>query len=274
MPTTHHATSYRRTLPVSIDRIWENALDWEHLPHLHASTFASLELLERSREPELWRARVGLRGALRQSVVIELRTDRRHRSYVTRTLSGIGAGSEIRTKLEPRGERETAIVVEFHLAVPRLLAAAAGMGYRRLYDRLWTEDLAMMRERQAVLDDAAARRASRDRSHDPGAPAPHPLGSARELRARAPVIIATPQGSFRVVTLGAELVAHAARCPHLGGPLDAAPVVDGCITCPWHGYRFDVRTGRPAGAHRCHLPRAPAVVVDVATDVAQLVWSS
>jgi nitrite reductase/ring-hydroxylating ferredoxin subunit len=34
-------------------------------------------------------------------------------------------------------------------------------------------------------------------------------------------------------------------CPHFGGPLDDAPVDDrGIVTCPWHGYRFDVRTGR------------------------------
>ena len=35
-------------------------------------------------------------------------------------------------------------------------------------------------------------------------------------------------------------------CPHRGGPLDEAPVEAGCLTCPWHGYRFDVRTGRSA----------------------------
>lgn len=34
------------------------------------------------------------------------------------------------------------------------------------------------------------------------------------------------------------------RCPHMGAPLDnVAPDLDGCITCPWHGYRFDAETG-------------------------------
>ena len=29
-------------LPVSLERLYENALDWEHLPHLHQSSFASI----------------------------------------------------------------------------------------------------------------------------------------------------------------------------------------------------------------------------------------
>ena len=30
----HHVGSYRRRLPVSLVRMYENALGWEHLPHL------------------------------------------------------------------------------------------------------------------------------------------------------------------------------------------------------------------------------------------------
>ena len=33
-----HVGSYRRRLPVSLDRMYENALDWQHLPHLHSSS--------------------------------------------------------------------------------------------------------------------------------------------------------------------------------------------------------------------------------------------
>jgi hypothetical protein len=32
-------------MPVNLDRMFENALDWEHLPALHSSSFRSVELI-------------------------------------------------------------------------------------------------------------------------------------------------------------------------------------------------------------------------------------
>jgi nitrite reductase/ring-hydroxylating ferredoxin subunit/uncharacterized membrane protein len=40
------------------------------------------------------------------------------------------------------------------------------------------------------------------------------------------------------------------RCTHRGGPLSDGDVVDGCVTCPWHGSRFDIADG--------HVARGPA----------------
>jgi len=42
-----------------------------------------------------------------------------------------------------------------------------------------------------------------------------------------------PMALFNV---GGEVFAINAVCPHRGGPL---------ANCPWHGWTFDVRTGRP-----------------------------
>ena len=33
------------------------------------------------------------------------------------------------------------------------------------------------------------------------------------------------------------------QCLHVGSPLDAGPVVDGAVRCPWHGWAYDLRTG-------------------------------
>lgn len=33
-------------------------------------------------------------------------------------------------------------------------------------------------------------------------------------------------------------------CPHQGGPLAEGEVRDGVVTCPWHGWQFDLTTGR------------------------------
>ena len=39
------------------------------------------------------------------------------------------------------------------------------------------------------------------------------------------------------------LFALDAHCPHAGGPLGDGIVAEGCVTCPLHGWRFDLRTG-------------------------------
>ena len=38
-------------------------------------------------------------------------------------------------------------------------------------------------------------------------------------------------------------------CPHQGGPLADGPVSGTTVTCPWHGWQFDVQTGKtPLGS--------------------------
>jgi nitrite reductase/ring-hydroxylating ferredoxin subunit len=65
-----------------------------------------------------------------------------------------------------------------------------------------------------------------------------------------------------LVDLDGALVAHATRCPHRLGPLEDAAVVEGAITCPWHGWRFDLRTGRSADQRGARLPDAPRIEVE------------
>src|SRR3954447_750809 len=62
-----------------------------------------------------------------------------------------------------------------------------------------------------------------------------------------------PEGSVRHVRIGDEEIALAncdgaiyatqGQCIHLQGPLGEG-WLDGCVlTCPWHGWQYDVRTG-------------------------------
>ena len=32
-------------------------------------------------------------------------------------------------------------------------------------------------------------------------------------------------------------------CQHQNGPLGEGDIIDGCITCPWHGFQYDPETG-------------------------------
>jgi nitrite reductase/ring-hydroxylating ferredoxin subunit len=43
--------------------------------------------------------------------------------------------------------------------------------------------------------------------------------------------------------LSGKFYATSATCAHLGGPLDEGLFEDGVVTCPWHAWQFDVRTG-------------------------------
>lgn len=50
--------------------------------------------------------------------------------------------------------------------------------------------------------------------------------------------------SIAVFRVSNELCAVQNRCTHQGGPLGEGQIVDGCITCPWHGYQFRPTDGK------------------------------
>jgi nitrite reductase/ring-hydroxylating ferredoxin subunit len=255
---------YRRTVHAGIASVWENVLDWEHLPWLHRTTFSSIERLASG--PRGWRARIGLQpGRAEDSVVVDLRLDRAESRYLALTTEGPGAGTEIWTHLTPTGEGHTNIAVRFLApGVASEHAAAIGAAYTHTYTRLWDEDEGMMMRREAVLA----------RPSDDAAPVsgPIPLGRLAAVRARLPLLTEIDGRSYRVIEIGGELIAHATICAHMFGPLDEAVVEDGCLRCPWHGYRFDARTGRCADGRPLRLPPAPRVAIDEATTEVSLTF--
>jgi nitrite reductase (NADH) small subunit len=56
-------------------------------------------------------------------------------------------------------------------------------------------------------------------------------------------------------------------CPHAGGPLAQGMLRQHLVTCPWHGWQFDVRTG----CHRLNpRVRAEGFAVQVVGDAVQI----
>jgi nitrite reductase/ring-hydroxylating ferredoxin subunit len=81
-----------------------------------------------------------------------------------------------------------------------------------------------------------------------------------------------PPGSLRKVQVGDEEIALAHcdagvyavqhACIHLHGPL-AEGHLEGCVlTCPWHGWQYDVRTGKNEFDHAIQLRMYETQVVD------------
>lgn len=246
------AGTYTRLVEASLDRIWENVFDWEHLAHLHESSFASCELIEAHSCG--FRVALALRGG-EASQVIELQADRAAGRYVSTTLAGAGEGTEIRVTLAPLAPHLTDVRVEFHLPEPdETRLAILGRAYAGIYARLWDEDEAMMRQREAAL-------ARRGQTVSIGAAID--LGSEAAVRDALPLGFELDTVPFQVVELDGALVAHATTCPHWLGPLSQDPDHPGVVNCPWHGYRFDLRTRRCLSEPALRLAAAPTIgIVD------------
>jgi nitrite reductase/ring-hydroxylating ferredoxin subunit len=258
-PALHLAATYRREIGASVDRIFENVFDWEHLPALHDTYFTAIDRLDGGDWG--WRVRLSRPPSTpEREQVLRLEVDRERQRYTAVFEEGIGAGTRFWTLMTPLGPHRTAIEVRYYLpeAKPDRLAML-GTKYLASCERLWSEDEAMMQHREMAEARARAWAAT------PRPPAlPVPLGPRAALS--LPLAVEFAGRPFRVVALAdGLLVAHSTICPHWLGPLNEVPVDDdGAVRCPWHGWRFDVCSGKSLDGRRARLMQAPRV--DVAAD--------
>jgi nitrite reductase (NADH) small subunit len=49
-------------------------------------------------------------------------------------------------------------------------------------------------------------------------------------------------------------------CPHQGGPLGKGCLTGYRVTCPWHGWQFDIRTGQHQTSAAVRQPALPLLV--------------
>lgn len=63
-----------------------------------------------------------------------------------------------------------------------------------------------------------------------------PLGTIREVQVEGKAVaLANVEGQFHAID---------GVCIHRGGPLGDGVLEGAVVTCPWHGWQYDVRTGR------------------------------
>lgn len=65
-----------------------------------------------------------------------------------------------------------------------------------------------------------------------------PAGTIREVQVNGkPVAVAHLDGKFHAINN---------TCMHRGGPLGEGVLEGNIVTCPWHGWEYDVTTGKVA----------------------------
>lgn len=86
--------------------------------------------------------------------------------------------------------------------------------------------------------------------------APHPFvdhegakwidaGPPERIPKQRALPVIPPNGGERIALVrdGDEVSAVHGVCAHQGGPLYEGKVIDGCLTCPWHGWQYQAKDG-------------------------------
>ena len=260
--TVPHIATYTRELPVSLTRMYENAIDGEHLPWLHSSSFSHLEILEQGNWG--WRANANLvPKSYFNAMELELRLDRDKNRWITRTLSGLGKGTEIWTHAIPISEHQIKVIDDFYIPkLPRFLHALYRQQLLTTYSRLYDEDVWMMVTRQNQLNRKAAGKL--DQNDEPLI-----LGIANDIEQRLPLDFDFNNHPYQLVKIVDEWIAYSRVCPHSLGPLDRPKIGDDgtsvIVQCPWHGFRFDIKTRNCTSGAHCRLAPAPVIFDDKAS---------
>lgn len=108
----------------------------------------------------------------------------------------------------------------------------------------------------------------------------HRVATVEELQADGDRVIEEVAGQeIAVYRLDGELYAIANYCTHQGGPLCEGPTtgrlqtdengdaleyddVESVVRCPWHGWRFEIPSGRSLQSHRWSVPTYEVEVRD------------
>ncbi|MEZ6197093.1 MAG: Rieske 2Fe-2S domain-containing protein [Planctomycetota bacterium] len=131
---------------------------------------------------------------------------------------------------------------------------------------VWTGGVALSVVVVAGLHLLAARRSRRpDRTPAPertdGDDAWLDAAALEDLEDGRPLTVVPPRGE-RLLLLreGDRVTALGAVCAHQGGPLDEGRVIDGCLTCPWHGWQYRGADGHSPPPYEERIPTHRVVV--------------
>ncbi len=91
---------------------------------------------------------------------------------------------------------------------------------------------------------AALRETKADTPGSPGEDGWIDAGPVAEIPTERARIVVAGGERVAVFRYGGVVSAISNVCQHQNGPLGEGKIVDGCVTCPWHGYQYDPASGR------------------------------
>ena len=92
--------------------------------------------------------------------------------------------------------------------------------------------------------------------------APSRPTDARGVGHASPAVLRPSDRNLPSPTDGERFVVMDNRCPHAGGNLSGGTVADGVVTCPWHDWDFDLKTGVCTHSRLACVPVYPVQVRD------------
>jgi len=81
------------------------------------------------------------------------------------------------------------------------------------------------------------------------------------LNERGALVVRAGEQMVAIFRIEGRCYAVANACPHRGGPLGEGELKGHVVTCPWHGWTWDVRTG--ANVRNPALKKLPCFPVEV-----------
>lgn len=70
------------------------------------------------------------------------------------------------------------------------------------------------------------------------------LANKQDIPEGKSIIVQGPDGmEIALFNLEGNIYGLENVCPHQGGPVGEGDIEEGVVTCPWHGWQFDITTG-------------------------------
>ncbi|QDT04293.1 Anthranilate 1,2-dioxygenase ferredoxin subunit [Rubripirellula lacrimiformis] len=70
-----------------------------------------------------------------------------------------------------------------------------------------------------------------------------PVAQASEIADGEAIEVVVGEQILAIFRSDGQWFAMDGMCAHQGGPIAQGKVADGCVTCPWHGWQYDLATG-------------------------------